>query len=77
MQYYYYFLGINTKMGRDHTIYSVSNGWVKFVYDKIKKHQIVTVSSINPNIPKNIRSNINDDSIKLIEIKSGINEMKI
>ena len=28
MQYYYYFLGINTKMGRDHTIYSVSNGWV-------------------------------------------------
>ena len=58
-------------MGRDHTIYSVSNGWVKFVYDKVKKKQVVTVSSINPNIPRTIRTN---NDIKLIEVT---NEIKI
>jgi len=55
-------------MGRDHTIFAISNGWVKFVYDKIKKHQIVTVSNINPNIPKLNRDLTN---IKLIEINNN------
>ena len=58
-------------MGRDHTIFAISNGWVKFVYDKIKKHQTVTVSSINPNIPKQNRDQTN---IKLIEMS---NDMKM
>lgn len=59
-------------MGRDHTIFAMTNGWVKFVYDKVRKHQIVTVSSINPNIPKQNREQTN---IKLIEMNS--NDMKV
>lgn len=49
-----YHSGTDTKMGRDHTIYAVAEGWVKFVYNKIQKHQIVTVTNINPNTPKKI-----------------------
>lgn len=48
--------GENTKLGRDYTVYSVSEGWVKFVWDQVRKKQIVTVSSINPNIPKKVRA---------------------
>ena len=47
--------GENTKLGRDYTVYAVSEGWVKFVWNQVKKKQIVTVSDINPNIPKKIR----------------------
>ena len=43
--------GFDTKMGRDHTIYSVVDGYVLFVWDKIRKQQTVTVSQVNPNIP--------------------------
>lgn len=43
--------GDNVKMGRDHTIYSVKEGWVHFKYDKFKKYQIISVSDLNPNIP--------------------------
>lgn len=42
--------GEQTKMGRDHTIYAVAPGWVLFRYNKIKKFQTVSVSSVNPNI---------------------------
>jgi large subunit ribosomal protein L27 len=42
-----YHAGEMTKMGRDHTIYATSPGYVRFIYNKAKKHQIVTVS---PNI---------------------------
>jgi large subunit ribosomal protein L27 len=42
--------GTNTKIGRDHTIYAISEGWVKFIYDKHKKTQTVTVSPMNPHI---------------------------
>ena len=41
--------GDNVKMGRDHTIYAVSSGWVHFRYDSFKKHQVVSVSGVNPN----------------------------
>jgi large subunit ribosomal protein L27 len=41
-----YHSGVNTKMGRDHTIYSSTSGYVHFVYNKIKKHQIVTGNNI-------------------------------
>lgn len=47
-----YHFGENTKMGRDHTIYSITNGYVKFTYNKFKKHQVVSVTDVNPNIPK-------------------------
>lgn len=46
-----YHCGVNTKMGKDHTIYAMSQGYVKFVYDKLKKRQIVTVQEENPNKP--------------------------
>jgi len=45
-----YHCGSNVKLGRDHTIYSVANGWVKFDYNREKKHQVVSVSPVNPNI---------------------------
>lgn len=50
-----YHHGENTKMGRDHTIYSVLNGYVKFTYNPIKKHQVVSVVVENPNTPKMVR----------------------
>ena len=43
--------GHAVKLGRDYTIYAMSNGWVKFDYDKIKKKQTVSVSDINPHLP--------------------------
>ena len=52
-----YHCGTNTKMGRDHTIYSVSEGYVKFVWDKLKKRQIVTVQAEDPNPPSNNPNN--------------------
>lgn len=42
-----YHNGTNTKLGRDFTIYAVSNGYVHFFYDKRKKHQIVSVTPTN------------------------------
>ena len=42
--------GDNTKMGRDHTIYSTTIGHVKFTYDKIKKVQTLSVLSAEANL---------------------------
>lgn len=50
--------GENTKMGRDHTIYAVASGWVKFKYDSMKKHQVISVSFSNPNIPRKTLTNV-------------------
>jgi large subunit ribosomal protein L27 len=47
--------GENTMMGRDHTIFSVAEGYVKFTFDAVRRRQVVSVSSVNPNIPKKIR----------------------
>jgi len=47
-----YHSGEQTRMGKDHTIYAAAPGYVRFVWNPAKKHQIVTVSSVNPNIPK-------------------------
>ena len=47
-----YHHGENTKMGRDHTIYAVADGWVKFTFNKEKKREVVSVTMVNPNIPK-------------------------
>lgn len=49
-----YHAGEMTKMGRDHTIYATAPGYVRFIYNKVKKHQIVTVSPVNPNIPPKV-----------------------
>ena len=46
-----YHNGVNTKMGKDHTIYAMSEGYVRFVYDNMKKRQVVTVQKTNPNPP--------------------------
>lgn len=53
-----YHHGENTMMGRDHTIFSVVEGWVKFTYNRIKKYQVVSVALENPNIPRKIREPI-------------------
>lgn len=41
--------GSQVGMGRDHTIFSTADGWVTFKYDKLKKRQVVSVVSENPN----------------------------
>jgi large subunit ribosomal protein L27 len=46
--------GVNTRMGRDHTIYASDDGFVKFTWDHTKKRQIVSVQKENPNPPVNI-----------------------
>ena len=43
--------GEAVKLGRDYTIYAMSEGWVKFDYDKVKRKQTVSVSDINPHLP--------------------------
>lgn len=55
-----YHHGEHTGMGRDHTIYSLINGYVKFTYNRIKKHQVVSVIIENPNIPRKDRSLVID-----------------
>lgn len=50
-----YHHGANTMMGRDHTIFSIVEGWVKFTYNPVKKYQVVSVALENPNIPKKVR----------------------
>jgi large subunit ribosomal protein L27 len=47
--------GEATRLGRDQTIYSIKEGYVLFVWDAYRKQQYVTVSDINPNIPKQPR----------------------
>lgn len=38
-------------MGRDHTLYALTPGYVKFTYNVEKKHQVVSVIENNPNPP--------------------------
>ena len=42
--------GEHVKMGRDHTIYAIKEGWVKFKYDQFRKHQVVSIADKNPNL---------------------------
>lgn len=44
-----YHAGENVGMGKDHTIYALTEGYVKFIYDFKRKFQIVSVTSENPN----------------------------
>jgi ribosomal protein L27 len=43
--------GENVGMGRDHTIYSLINGWVHFKFNWQKQRNVVSVLTLNPNIP--------------------------
>lgn len=47
--------GDSTRLGRDQTIYSIKDGYVLFVWDAYRKQQFVTVSDVNPNIPRQPR----------------------
>jgi ribosomal protein L27 len=40
-------------MGRDYTLYALTEGYVKFIYDHGRRRQTVHISSVNPhNYPK-------------------------
>ena len=43
-----YIPGENVGIGRDFTLYSLSEGYVKFIYDKSRKRQTVHVTSVYP-----------------------------
>lgn len=47
-----YKCGENVKMGRDHTIYTIAEGFVKFEWNSKIKRYFVSVTTENPNIPK-------------------------
>ena len=66
-----YHHGENTKMGRDHTIYSIIEGYVKFTYNRLKKHQVVSVILENPNIPRKQKFD-NDIIIESKVIQSNV-----
>ena len=51
-----YHNGEDVGVGRDYTLWSLAEGWVKYTYDEKKKRQIVSVSPINPNMPKKVRT---------------------
>jgi len=44
-----YHAGDNVGMGKDHTIFAMIEGYVKFTYDDKRKFQIVSVTTENPN----------------------------
>ena len=46
-----YHEGNGCGIGRDHTLYALVEGWVKFKYDPVRKRQSVHVVDKNPNIP--------------------------
>ena len=52
-----YHVGENTMFGRDFTIMSLSEGYVKFSWNYKDKHQVVSVSPENPN-PEKLQSTI-------------------
>eukprot|EP01038_Epipyxis_sp_PR26KG_P010333 gene10333-13883_t len=50
-----YHNGKNTGIGRDYTVYALSEGYVTFFWDRKRKHQIVSVVPENPNpMPRRI-----------------------
>lgn len=42
--------GVNVGIGKDHTLYALEGGWVKFGWDKNRKRKEVHVTATNPNI---------------------------
>lgn len=51
--------GANVGIGRDHTLYALTEGWVKFEYVPMKygTRTFITVVDHNPNPPKNVVKN--------------------
>ncbi len=52
-----YHTGKNVGLGRDYTIFALTDGFVKFDYNKITKHQVVSVVENNPNPPPAVKDN--------------------
>ena len=50
-----YHPGKNCGIGRDYTLYALTDGWVKFIYDPKIRRQTVHVTDVNPhNHPKKV-----------------------
>ncbi len=45
-----YGVGENVGLGKDYTIYSLLDGWVKFTYDPVKKRSVVNVTGEDPRL---------------------------
>ncbi len=53
--------GEGVSIGKDHTIFALKPGYVKFQWNSFQKHQIVSVSDMNPNIPKKEYEMVNEE----------------
>lgn len=47
-----YHSGMNVRLGRDYTIYAMTEGFVTFRFDRQRKRQVVSVVDENPNPPR-------------------------
>eukprot|EP01031_Cornospumella_fuschlensis_P036874 gene36874-44735_t len=47
--------GVNVALGRDYTIYALTEGFVTFRFDHARKRQVVSVVDENPNPPPNMK----------------------
>lgn len=61
-----YHPGENVGIGRDHTLFALTEGWVKFDFNLQRRRQIVSVTSINPN---------KAPTKKMIENVGSVNEL--
>lgn len=50
-----YHTGANVRLGRDYTIYALTEGFVTFRFDRRIKRQVVSVVDENPNPPRYIK----------------------
>jgi large subunit ribosomal protein L27 len=55
-----YHTGKNVGLGRDYTIFAMTEGYVKFDYNKITKHQVVSVVDQNPNPQPALKENLSE-----------------
>lgn len=66
-----YHPGDNCGIGRDYTLYALTDGWVKFVYNADRKRQFVTISDIDPHAAQKKRNELIEESaasLKNLEI---------
>jgi len=40
--------GESVGMGRDHTLYALKPGYVKFTWNNVKKYQVISITEVNP-----------------------------
>lgn len=58
-----YHHGENTYMSKDHTIHADTEGWVQFTYNRLKKHQVVSVVTENPFLRSESTSVLQDAAV--------------